>query len=1069
MLNLKKMVSALLGVTMGANMALGMPAFAEETIDRTYVYDGYEITYDVTNAWGDTEMVSITLSNTGDETIENWMLYFDPNGEITGLFDAQQATTSYGTTYYRNSGYNANIAPNASVTFSYTVDNCEEIPDNFTLCQTHADKTEGYDVSLQVNQTWGDNNEYFNGEIILENATDKPIEAWKLTIDTNFTITEITNSWAATVTELEPYNYLLKGTYTGTVAANSNVSLGFIGVRDGEAEIIDYSLTEVVVDEDIINISNWNNWDSLPDTDNDNLCDYIELQVGADPLNPDTDGDGLLDGYEYIALKTSPLLTDTDGNGVSDPDEDFDDDGLSNYEEFLSETDPHNYDTDSDGLGDGDEINTYNTDSLNSDTDNDGLLDGDESYNGIFYTKYSKYFDPLNPDTDSNGIMDGDEILTQTIEKELAIDDGSITEISVSMDINGNLGRLLTVRSAKNTDPLASGAIGLIGNPIDISLPQDTDFESEAMVTIKLNPDNLGETAFENLLILKHDEETDQLYELETYYDNVNYTLQASIPDLSNIILVDASVWQSAYRKSTIFNDSVYWILNDTKLTWNEAKEYCESYGGHLVTISSQAEQDYLLGLMTQYGSNHTYWLGYRFIREYDETEPYWESVNDEGMPYSNWAIGEPNELPNEAVAQMYNIPYYDAERGTWNDTLGEQTFSPHHSYLNAGIICEFDTNIDTDGDGIPDRLETAGMVTKNGTVIFTDPNNPDTDVDGISDGEEMDMECKVEKRIAYLNSGQEYLFDDPTDYVLMPNGKIRGEISFIYFDYYSDPTKIDTDDDGVPDASDPKRLYPDTVENMYPLNASNNPENPIYVQINKNTVLITAYVEFEENGNESRIFPNSEETKTYAEAAIEGIEENWTTEFFGNGMIDPLTGEYVDYDFIAGLNGQIITKVVLKGSEEDTNDEQKYFKIDIKSEYGRSYSWRYVPWSMTQERGVVLFSSTENSYKQTIAHEFGHILGLGDAYGGVASPGMNLGDLTIKYMDWNEEITPTCIMRNNAKVSSNDIEMVMYVYMENKIQNYKNAVSEWNGTITEFTTPSAAIKLQQSYLLEFD
>lgn len=84
---------------------------------------------------------------------------------------------------------------------------------------------------MNVNQSWGDS---FSGEIVIQNNTDTAIEAWELTIDTNFTITEITNSWAATVTELEPYSYLLKGTYTGTVAANSSVSLGFIGVKDGE-------------------------------------------------------------------------------------------------------------------------------------------------------------------------------------------------------------------------------------------------------------------------------------------------------------------------------------------------------------------------------------------------------------------------------------------------------------------------------------------------------------------------------------------------------------------------------------------------------------------------------------------------------------------------------------------------------------------------------------------------------------------------------------------------------------------------------------------------------------------
>ena len=52
MLNLKKMVSTLLGVTMVANMALSMPAFADETTGCTYAYDGYEVTYDVTNSWG---------------------------------------------------------------------------------------------------------------------------------------------------------------------------------------------------------------------------------------------------------------------------------------------------------------------------------------------------------------------------------------------------------------------------------------------------------------------------------------------------------------------------------------------------------------------------------------------------------------------------------------------------------------------------------------------------------------------------------------------------------------------------------------------------------------------------------------------------------------------------------------------------------------------------------------------------------------------------------------------------------------------------------------------------------
>lgn len=251
MLKVKKVFSAFVGVAVSANVFMTIPfsAFAENDTAKTYTYDGYEISYDVTNSWGNTEVVSVTLSNTGDSAIENWMLYFDPNGQVHDTVNVQEMQTSIGATYFKNSGYNSNISPNSSVSFSYMVDDCEAVPDSFTLCQTRAEKESGYQVSLQVNQTWDDS---FNGEIIIQNNTDKPIEAWELTVDTNFTITEITNSWAATVTELEPYSYMLKGTYTGTVYANSSVSLGFIGVKSGDPVITDYSLTEVVVDEGII-------------------------------------------------------------------------------------------------------------------------------------------------------------------------------------------------------------------------------------------------------------------------------------------------------------------------------------------------------------------------------------------------------------------------------------------------------------------------------------------------------------------------------------------------------------------------------------------------------------------------------------------------------------------------------------------------------------------------------------------------------------------------------------------------------------------------------------------------
>ena len=81
------------------------------------------------------------------------------------------------------------------------------------------------------------------------------------------------------------------------------------------------------------------------DTDGNGLSDEDEAALGADPANPDSDGDGLLDGEESGPDATSPL------------DPDSDDDGLSDFEELrVHGTIPTIADSDFDGVDDSDEI-----------------------------------------------------------------------------------------------------------------------------------------------------------------------------------------------------------------------------------------------------------------------------------------------------------------------------------------------------------------------------------------------------------------------------------------------------------------------------------------------------------------------------------------------------------------------------------------------------------------------------------------------------------------------------------------------------------------------------------------
>ena len=88
------------------------------------------------------------------------------------------------------------------------------------------------------------------------------------------------------------------------------------------------------------------------DFDNDGIAnkDEVEPPEGVsqtDPLNPDTDGDGLPDGWEV-----DHNLDPSDATGANGANGDPDGDGLTNIQEYLLNTHPNNADTDGDLIPD---------------------------------------------------------------------------------------------------------------------------------------------------------------------------------------------------------------------------------------------------------------------------------------------------------------------------------------------------------------------------------------------------------------------------------------------------------------------------------------------------------------------------------------------------------------------------------------------------------------------------------------------------------------------------------------------------------------------------------------------
>ncbi len=318
-----------------------------------------------------------------------------------------------------------------------------------------------------------------------------------------------------------------------SVNINGNDSIArFIGET---SENYDYSGLEYLPEE----------W--LGDTDADGLFDIYEKVIDSDPFNPDTDGDGLPDGYEVLTLNTDPLEIDTDENGVADGDEDFDADNLVNIDEYLYETLPFTPDTDEDGFVDGDEVHIYGTTPTNPDTDADELLDGEESYDGSIYLEYGIYFDPLNPDTDGDGISDGDEVFGQTKTQEVQTQDEAITEVVVDMETNGNIDRTLTVESMQGIDAMTSNVYALVGEPFNFET--ESSFES-ATITFKIDQSKLGDTLFDNLLILWYNEEEQIFEEMPTTHDVANSTVSTTTTHFSQYMVVDSAKWYENWNNS---------------------------------------------------------------------------------------------------------------------------------------------------------------------------------------------------------------------------------------------------------------------------------------------------------------------------------------------------------------------------------------------------------------------------------------------------------------------------------------------------------------------------------------
>tara|TARA_X000000368_G_scaffold415818_1_gene408349 strand:- start:44 stop:15682 length:15639 start_codon:yes stop_codon:yes gene_type:complete len=105
------------------------------------------------------------------------------------------------------------------------------------------------------------------------------------------------------------------------------------------------------------------------------------------------------------------------------------------------------------------------------------------------------------------------------------------------------------------------------------------------------------------------------------------------------------------------YQDHKYYIAHEW-LNWTEAKDRATALGGYLLTINSEAENNFIKNNLGDNYKWDSYWIGFNDIDE--EGTFVWANGSD--STYVNWNGGEPNNAGDEDAVE------YFGNNGRWND-----------------------------------------------------------------------------------------------------------------------------------------------------------------------------------------------------------------------------------------------------------------------------------------------------------------------------------------------------------------------------------------------------------------
>ena len=176
-------LSSIMGVNQNT-MTVNAQESVEYQKETIFNGEGFSVKYVIESQWNNEYIANVTISNTGENAIENWELSYKSEDEYSNIWNAKVAYHSAKNYNIKNAEHNQNINPGESVSFGFQgsfTNNKIDVPTSFKLLGDKLIVTgKECKVTFNLQSQW---NSGCIIEVTLYNNSDENIEDWSVQFD----------------------------------------------------------------------------------------------------------------------------------------------------------------------------------------------------------------------------------------------------------------------------------------------------------------------------------------------------------------------------------------------------------------------------------------------------------------------------------------------------------------------------------------------------------------------------------------------------------------------------------------------------------------------------------------------------------------------------------------------------------------------------------------------------------------------------------------------------------------------------------------------------------------------